>query len=133
LAHYHCPRLGKLQVIFLVPCRAGFSDNNRKPKRIALEIAKYPRIVFNSTKLSSKKTGDGQYEVQIDGELTLHGVTRPITLPAQVSFDGHGLTARGQFTVRHSDFQMKRISAGGGTVTAKDEIALSFNVIGVKS
>ena len=115
-----------------------FSDSDRQKidqavRDEALEIAKYPQIVFKSTKLSSKKTGDGQYEVQIDGELTLHGVTRPVTVPAQVSFDGNALTARGQFTVRHSDYQMKRISAGGGTVTAKDEIALSFNVIGVKS
>jgi polyisoprenoid-binding protein YceI len=115
-----------------------FSDSDRQKidqavRDEALEIAKYPQIVFKSTRISSNKTGDGQYEVQIDGELTLHGVTRPVTVPAQVSFDGNGLTARGHFTVRHSDYQMKRISAGGGTVTAKDEIALSFNVIGVKS
>jgi polyisoprenoid-binding protein YceI len=114
-----------------------FSDSDRQKidqavHDEALEISKYSQIVFKSTKISAKKTGDGQYEVQIDGELTLHGVTRPITVPAQVSLDGNGLKARGQFTVRHSDYQMKRISAGGGTVTAKDEIALSFIVTGVK-
>lgn len=99
----------------------------------ALETAKYPQIVFKSTKISAKKTGDGQYQVQINGELTLHGVTRPVAFPAQVTLKGNTLSARGEFTVRHSDYQIKRLSAGGGTVKAKEEIRLSFNIVGSKA
>jgi polyisoprenoid-binding protein YceI len=115
-----------------------FSDSDRQKidqaiHNEALEVAKYPEIVFKSTNVSAKKTGEGQFDVQIEGELTLHGVTRPINVPAQVSVTDNTITARGQFTVRHSDYQMKRISAGAGMVTAKDDMALSFNITGVKT
>ena len=114
-----------------------FSDSDRRKidraiQEEALETAKYPQIVFKSTKVSAKKTGDGQYQVQIEGELALHGVTRAITIPAQVSVSGDTVSARGEFTVRHSDYQIKRISAGGGTVIAKEEITLSCNIVGTK-
>jgi polyisoprenoid-binding protein YceI len=98
----------------------------------ALETAKYPQIIFKSTSVSARKTGEGNYQVQINGSLTLHGVTRPIAIPAQVTLTGNKLTARGQFTVRHSDYQIKRLSAGAGTVKAKEEITLSFNLVGSK-
>jgi polyisoprenoid-binding protein YceI len=115
-----------------------FSDSDRQKidqaiHNEALEVAKYPEIVFKSTNVSAKKTGEGQFDVQIEGELSLHGVTRPINVPTQVSVTDNTITARGQFTVRHSDYQMKRISAGAGMVTAKDDMVLSFNITGVKT
>ena len=42
-----------------------------------LESAKYPEIVFESTKASVNKLGEGRYQVNvISGNLSLHGVTR---------------------------------------------------------
>jgi hypothetical protein len=35
----------------------------------------------------------------------------------------------GEFTVMHSDYKMKQISAGGGTVKAKDAMKLSFDIV----
>lgn len=46
------------------------------------EVAKFPEIVFVSKRV--EKAGDQDYRVT--GELTLHGVTKVITLP--VTFDG---------------------------------------------
>jgi polyisoprenoid-binding protein YceI len=114
-----------------------FSDSDRQKidqaiHQEGLEAAKYQQIVFNSSSVSAQKTGEGQYQVQINGNLALHGVTKPITIPAQVTLQGDSVTARGEFTIRHSEYQMKRISAAGGAVTAKDDINLSFNVVGRK-
>lgn len=95
----------------------------------ALEAMKYPNIIFNSAQVSTTKTGGEQYQAKITGQLTLHGVTRPITIPAQVTLSGATLRARGEFPIRHSDFNIKRLSAGGGTVKAKDEMKLSFDVV----
>jgi polyisoprenoid-binding protein YceI len=94
----------------------------------ALEAAKYPDIVLKSTTISVTRTGEGRYRAQIQGDLTLHGVTRRIQIAAQITLTGTALNARGEFQIRHSDYQIKRISAGGGTVKAKEEIALSFNI-----
>ena len=94
----------------------------------ALEAAKYPDIVLKSTAISVTRTGEGRYRAQIQADLTLHGVTRRIQIAAQITLTGTSLNARGEFQIRHSDYQIKRISAGGGTVKAKEEIALSFNI-----
>ena len=43
------------------------------------DAAQYPELAFRST--SIKKVGDGY---TIDGDLTMHGQTRPVTLDAEI-------------------------------------------------
>ena len=47
------------------------------------------------------KTGEGQYSATLNGELTLHGVTRDQPVSARVSLNGDTLRAMGDFSVRH--------------------------------
>lgn len=105
---------------------------NRAMHEQALETAKYPEIVFQSTNISVNKQSEGQYQAKITGNLTLHGVTHAISFPAQVRLEGNSLRAHGEFTVLHSDYKMKQISAGGGTVKAKDPMKLSFEIVANK-
>ena len=49
-------------------------DNDLKSPKF-FEVAKYPTITFQST--SVEKTGDG---LKVSGNLTMHGVTKPVTL-----------------------------------------------------
>lgn len=46
-----------------------------------LDAAKYPKITFKSTKI--EKTGENS--LKITGDLTVHGVTKPVTLDAKVN------------------------------------------------
>ena len=101
---------------------------NRAIRDEALEVAKYPDIVFKSTNISVTKAGEGRYQAKISGSLTLHGATHPVSFPAQVSMKGNVLHASGGFTILHSAYNMKRLSGGGGTVKAKDPIKLSFEI-----
>ena len=48
-----------------------------------LNTAKYPQATFTST--SVKKDGD---ELDITGDLTLNGVTKPVTLEAKINWSG---------------------------------------------
>src|SRR5688500_14354219 len=94
----------------------------------ALEVSKFPAIVFQSTGLSVQAAD----QVVIRGDLTLHGVTRPVSVPARIQVEGDRLTASGTFTIRHSDFDIERLSAAAGTVKAKDAITLTFQLVGRK-
>lgn len=94
-----------------------------------LEITKYPEIVFKSTGVTANKTGDGQYQVRISGELNLHGVTRPLTINAQLEFGDKTLRARGGFAVKQSSFEIKPVSVAGGTIKVKDELKFSFDIV----
>jgi polyisoprenoid-binding protein YceI len=93
-----------------------------------LEVETFPQITFRSTEISATPQGDGQYDVSLRGDLTLHGVTRSVPLNAKVALEKDRLTAHGEFTVKQTDFQIQPVSAAGGTVKVKDEIRLSFEM-----
>ena len=48
---------------------------------------------------------------KLTGELTLHGVTKVVTLPIQLEVRGDVATAVGKMTVKQTDFGMKPYSA----------------------
>ena len=75
-----------------------------------LDAAKYPEMVFKSDKV----VPTGKDKADVEGQLTLHGVTRPLTLHATFNgagvnvMDKHytvGFEARGQ--IKRSDFGVK--------------------------
>ena len=94
-----------------------------------LEVAKYPEINFRSTGVTANKVEEGVYQVQISGELTLHGVTRGIVINTRASFGSNGLRAQGDFSVKHADYNLKRVSVAGGTIKVKEDIKLSFDIL----
>lgn len=100
----------------------------RTMREHVLETTKYPEIVFKSTKVTATKTAEHNYQAKIWGSLTLHGVTHPEVLTAQVTFNGNSLRAHGDFTIRQTNYHIKPISVVGGTVKVKDEVKLSFNI-----
>jgi polyisoprenoid-binding protein YceI len=126
-----------IRVASLSEVGKGFSDADRKKidqdiHDQALEGTKYPEIVFRSTGLTARQIAAGDYRVEIRGELTLHGVTREVTVPARVTEREGTLTARGEFTVLHSDYKIRRLSAAAGTVKASDEIRMAFEIVARK-
>ena len=72
---------------------------------------------------------DGRSHGKIAGDLSLHGVTRPIMIPAYVTLLGDMLRANGDFSILQTDFGMKLASAAGGALKLKDELKLSFDVV----
>lgn len=98
-----------------------------------LESAGYAEIVYECSKLTASKTGEGQYWVALNGELTLRGVTRSQPVSARVTLNGDTLRAAGDFSVRQSDYGIKPVSAAGGTVKLKDELKFRFDITARKS
>lgn len=97
-----------------------------------LETAKYPEIVFRSTRVDAIKTGEGAYSAKIWGELKLHGVTRNGLITAQLQFSGNTLRARGEFPLKQTDYNIKPVSVAAGTIKVKDELKFSFDMVAVK-
>src|SRR5205085_11015826 len=100
---------------------------NKELREIVLETAKYPEIIFKSTDVTGNRTG-GQFEAKIGGDLTLHGVTHHIRIPAQVTLSGATLRARGEFTVNRGDYNVKATSAVHGLVRVRDKLKFTFDI-----
>jgi len=120
------------------------SINTRVEKRDAhlkspdfLDVAKYPTITFVSKKI--EKAGDGRWKVT--GDLTLHGVTRPVTLdvegptpPVKDPMTG-ALRAGAQATARinRKDFGiMWNKNLDGGGVVVGEDVDITIDVEGVQ-
>jgi polyisoprenoid-binding protein YceI len=74
--------------------------------------------------------GSNQYDLKIRGDLTLHGVTRQILIPAKVSVAGNDLRATGEFSIDRDDFKVKATSAFHGMVRVRGEVKFTFDIVG---
>jgi polyisoprenoid-binding protein YceI len=105
---------------------------NKELREIVLEPTKYPAIVFRSTDVSGKSTANNQYDLKIGGDLTLHGVTRHIVIPAKVTLTGNSLRAVGEFSIDRSDFNVKATSAFHGLVRVRNTVKFTFDIVGYR-
>ena len=114
---------------------ADFTDQqkqiiNKELKDIVFHPDQYPDITFQSTNVTAKNSGAGRYEVKIDGDLTLHGVTKRITIPAVVTLQGDTMRAVGEFSIDRDDFKVKATSAFHGLVRVDDDVKFEFDIVG---
>ena len=103
---------------------------NKELKDIVLHPDQYPDITFQSTNVTVKTSAASRYEVKIDGNLTLHGVTKRITIPAVVTLQGNNLRAVGEFSIDRDDFKVKATSAFHGMVRVDDDVKFEFDIVG---
>ena len=97
------------------------SEIQKDMQEKVLESARYPEIVFRSSRV--EKEAEGQWRVE--GALTLHGATKPISLPVARYGDAY----LGRTTLRQTDFGIKPITAAGGTVKVKNELDIEFRIL----
>lgn len=110
------------------------SADRREIERVmfdeVLEKNVYPRVEYKSARVSASKTGENTYRVNVGGDLTLHGITRGMSLDAQVVAGEDTLRAQGSFSLTQSDYGLKIASIAGGTLKLKDELRFSYFILG---
>ena len=99
-----------------------------------LDVAKYPEISFKSTGVSTHKGGGWV----LNGDLTLHGVTKPISL--DLEYNGSiqdpygntraGFTATGALSRKDYGLTWNNLLETGGAVVS-DEIQIEIEVEGI--
>lgn len=75
-----------------------------------LESEKYPKATFEGSFDAGKKLGSsmlGTYDVKVNGDLTIHGVTRPLMTKAALTIDESEVHAQTKFNVRIADFDIE--------------------------
>jgi len=96
-----------------------------------LDVTKYPTITFASTKIVPGDSGN----FQVMGDLTIHGVTKPVTLAAH--FDGTTVDGRGRHhasysattTIDRRDYGLLwAATTPGGTLIAGYDVEIDLEI-----
>lgn len=103
---------------------------NKELREIVLLPDQYPDIAFRSTAVEGKPIGAGQYDLKITGNLTLLGITRPVSIPTKVTVSGNQMRAQGEFSISRGNFKVKATSAFHGMVRVSDTIKFEFDIVG---
>jgi polyisoprenoid-binding protein YceI len=100
--------------------RAEIQQTMLGPK--VLDSERFPEIRFRSTVVD--RVAEGKWVVQ--GELTLHGETRPVKFDVALQ-NGH---YRGSAEVKQTNFAITPVTVGGGAVKVKNELRVEFDIVG---
>ena len=93
-----------------------------------LDAARFPGIRFVSKAVSGGRAAVGARDLTIRGDLTLHGVTREITLPVRLQIGPDSLEATGTMTIRQRDFGITPVSIAG-LVSVKNELPVTWRFV----
>ncbi|MEZ5046458.1 MAG: YceI family protein [Chitinophagaceae bacterium] len=91
-----------------------YMESNKFPE------AKFKGNIKNTSQINFTK--DGEYQADIVGQLTIHGVTKNITEKARLIIKNGKITLSGSFSVLLSDYEIKIPGA------VKDKIAKSVKI-----
>ena len=110
------------------------SDESRRDNRIrtqGLESDRFPKATFVSTRPITlpAETASGQaVKASAEGDLTLHGVTKRVTIPLDVRVAGGKGELAGSLRFPMSDFDITPPSIGG-FVTVEPDATLEFKLV----
>lgn len=110
------------------------SDQARRDQRIhsqGLESDQYPTATFKLTSpiaLSADAGGGQTIHVSATGDLTIHGVTKSVTIPIDARLTGSKIELVGSITFPFSQFGMTPPSIGG-FVSVENNATMEFQLL----
>jgi polyisoprenoid-binding protein YceI len=87
-----------------------------------MEALKYPKVTFVSNKIKASAE-----VLTIEGNLTFHGVSKPITIVASQENFTNKVVVEGKFELSLTDFKVERPSLFG--VKTDDKMSMKFKVV----
>ena len=89
-----------------------------------LDSEKFPKTTFKGTITNLSEVNfaaDGTYKANVEGDLTLHGVTKPVKTTADITVTGGTINAKSDFTINLPDYG---IGDAGGKVAKEPKISV---------
>jgi polyisoprenoid-binding protein YceI len=96
------------------------ADIQKDMEEMTLETRKFPQITFRSSRVD--KVAEGQWKVE--GDLSLHGVTKTVVLTVKRAGDSYTTHT----VLKQTTFGIKPVSVGGGMIKVKDEVEIDFTI-----
>ena len=91
-----------------------YMESNKLPK------ANFSGKITNIGIVDSKK--DGKYDVNVEGDLTIHGVTKKISVPGTITVAGGKIAAQSTFKIKVEDYNIKIPGVVASKISEQAEI-----------
>jgi polyisoprenoid-binding protein YceI len=89
-----------------------------------LDSEKFPKATFKGTITNLADVNfaaDGTYKANVEGDLTLHGITKPVKTTADITVAGATVSAKSDFIVSLADYSL---SDAGGKLAKEPKISV---------
>jgi polyisoprenoid-binding protein YceI len=94
----------------------------------ALKEKEHPELIFTYEKTVKTFSKSGKEFRELQGDLTIAGTTKTVTITLRVSKHASEVVLTGQKTFNMSDFNIKPPTAVFGTIKSGDKITIDFNI-----
>lgn len=105
-----------------------WSDDERLTEHLKspdfFEVETYPSATFTSTEVQQ----DGE-RYRLVGNLTMHGITKSISFPADITIEEGRVTAASEFAIKRFDFDIKY--PGKPDDLIRDDVLIELNLVAV--
>jgi len=115
----------KVETVAVIAKVASFDSQNANRDSHAIESMegiKYPNVTFSSQQVQDDGTG----KLTVVGNLTFHGVTRPVTIPVSRKMNDGMVIYAGNFDVKLTDFKVEKPTLM--MVPVEDELKMKFSL-----
>jgi polyisoprenoid-binding protein YceI len=115
------------------------SNEGRRDNRLrteGLQTDQFPTATFKLTQpvdIPAAALAGTATDLTLVGDLTLHGVTKSVQIPAQARFTNGQIAVSGSISFPLSDFGIQTPNVGGFIVSIADQGAMEFLVVFAKS
>lgn len=113
----------KVEKVAVSALVAGFDSENSSRDSHALEVLesiKYPKVQFVSTSITQNEE-----VLDVKGNLTFHGMTKPVQFKGKFKKQQNGIVVEGEFPVSLEEYKVERPSFM--LVKTDDQITISFH------
>jgi len=91
-----------------------------------VESDKFPKAKFKG-RIIDLQSLDNKNKVSIEGDLTIHGITKKISIESNIELDKDNLVLNGVFTILVADYEIKIPSVVKNNIAETIEIKFSLN------
>jgi polyisoprenoid-binding protein YceI len=124
------PQIADAQVtIDAARLETGNSDRDADMRKEFLDVERFPTIEFRVVELLTPRPAatEASWDLVLQGQLTVHGITRDVKVPTTVSVVAERVLARGQIHLDMRDYNIRvpRLLL----IPMKSEVLVSFEVV----
>jgi polyisoprenoid-binding protein YceI/CheY-like chemotaxis protein len=113
------------------PVKTLTTENGRRDKDLnkSMESDKYPNIRFELSGITPRAGSDDSVRVTLQGKLLIHGVTKPVSLPATLHFEGSKARVRSDFPLSLKEYRIGGLSKMLGVLKMYDDIEVHVDLL----